>query len=92
MDELNYLAEKSIHEINTIAFDATIDAHSLVGRVPNIHISIEDSSEESFGALVMFFERAVAISGYLMEINPFNQPGVEVYKTNMFKSLKKPTK
>ncbi len=92
LDELNYLAEKSIHEINTIAFDATIDAHSLVGRVPNIHISIEDSSEESFGALVMFFERAVAISGYLMEINPFNQPGVEVYKTNMFKSLKKPTK
>ncbi|WP_022935050.1 glucose-6-phosphate isomerase [Mesomycoplasma moatsii] len=89
-DNLNYLAEKSIHEINNIAFDATIDAHSLVGRVPNIHISIEDYSEESFGTIVMFFERAVAISGYLLRINPFNQPGVEVYKTNMFKTLKKP--
>lgn len=89
-DNLNYLAEKSIHEINNIAFDATIDAHSLVGRVPNIHISIEDYSEESFGTIVMFFERAVAISGYLLKINPFNQPGVEVYKTNMFKTLKKP--
>ena len=89
-DQLNYLAERTVHEINNIAFDATIDAHSLVGNVPNIHIQIEDYSEESFGTLVMFFERAVAISGYLLGINPFNQPGVEVYKTNMFKTLKKP--
>ena len=73
-----------------IAFEATLDAHSLVGRVPNIHIQIEDYSEETFGSLVIFFERAVAISGYLLEINPFNQPGVEVYKSNMFKTLKKP--
>lgn len=90
LDELNYLAEKSIHEINNVAFEATIDAHYFVGGVPNIHLSIEDYSEESFGAIVTFFERAVAISGYLLEINPFNQPGVEVYKTNMFKTLKKP--
>ncbi len=89
LDELNYLADKSIHEINNVAFDATIDAHSLVGMVPNIHISIEDYSEESFGTIVMFFERAVAMSGYLLEINPFNQPGVEIYKSNMFKTLKK---
>lgn len=90
VDELNYLSERTIHEINNIAFDATIDAHSLVGGVPNIHIEIEDYSEQSFGAIVMFFERAVAMSGYLLDINPFNQPGVEVYKTNMFKTLKKP--
>ena len=90
LDKLNYLAGKSVHEINNVAFEATIDAHSLVGKVPNIHILIEDYSEESFGSIVTFFERAVAISGYLLEINPFNQPGVEVYKTNMFKSLKKP--
>lgn len=90
LDKLNYLAGKTVHEINNIAFEATLDAHSLVGRVPNIHIQIEDYSEETFGSLVMFFERAVAISGYLLEINPFNQPGVEVYKSNMFKTLKKP--
>lgn len=90
LDNLNYLHKKTLHEINNVAFEATFDAHSLVGDVPNIHLLIEDYSEETFGEIVTFFERAVAISGYLLEINPFNQPGVEVYKTNMFKSLKKP--
>ncbi len=89
-DNLNYLAEKTIHEINEIAFESTIDAHSIIGKVPNIHILISDSSEASLGSLIMFFERAVAMSGLLLKINPFNQPGVEVYKSNMFKTLKKP--
>lgn len=90
LDNLNYLSGKTVHHINNVAFDATLDAHSLVGKVPNICIQIEDTTEESFGAIITFFERAVAMSGYLLGINPFNQPGVEVYKTNMFKSLKKP--
>lgn len=89
-DNLNYLANKPLHEINEVAYEATLDAHSLVGNIPNICIELEDSSEETFGSLVMFFERAVAMSGKLLEINPFDQPGVEVYKTNMFKTLKKP--
>lgn len=89
LDKLNYLSGRTVHEINNIAFEATIDAHALIGKVPNIHILIEDFSEETFGSIVVFFERAVAMSGYLLKINPFNQPGVEVYKTNMFKTLKK---
>jgi glucose-6-phosphate isomerase len=56
-----------------------------------MHIELPELNEETFGAIVMFFERAVAMSAYLMEINPFNQPGVEVYKTNMFRILKKPS-
>lgn len=91
LDNLNYLIDKSVHEINNIAFQATVDAHSSVGQVPNIHIELPELNEESFGAIVMFFERAVTMSAYLMEINPFNQPGVEVYKTNMFRILKKPS-
>ena len=89
-DKLNYLTGKTIHQINEAAFEATIDAHSSVGKVPNIHIEVSEFSEEAFGQLVVFFERAVAMSGYLIEINPFNQPGVEVYKSNMFRILKKP--
>lgn len=90
LDNLNYLINRSVHEINNVAFQATLDAHSSVGQVPNIHIELPELNEESFGDIVMFFERAVAMSAYLMEINPFNQPGVEVYKTNMFRILKKP--
>lgn len=89
-DNLNYLSGKTIHQINNVAFEATIDAHSLIGKIPNIHIEIPEFDEENFGQIVTFFERAVAMSGYLLEINPFNQPGVEVYKSNMFKILKKP--
>ncbi|MGL6125089.1 MAG: glucose-6-phosphate isomerase [Metamycoplasmataceae bacterium] len=91
LDNLNYLINRSVHEINNVAFQATLDAHSSVGQVPNMHIELLELNEESFGALVMFFERAVAMSAYLMEINPFNQPGVEIYKTNMFRILKKPS-
>ncbi len=90
LDNLNYLIDKSVHEINNVAFQATLDAHSSVGQVPNIHLELPELNEESFGWIVMFFERAVAMSAYLMEVNPFNQPGVEIYKTNMFRILKKP--
>ena len=90
LDNLNYLINRSVHEINNVAFQATLDAHSSIGQVPNIHIELPELSEEIFGAIVMFFERAVAMSAYLMKVNPFNQPGVEVYKTNMFRILKKP--
>ncbi len=90
LDNLNYLINRSVHEINNVAFQATLDAHSSIGQVPNIHIELPELSEEVFGAIVMFFERAVAMSAYLMGVNPFNQPGVEVYKTNMFRILKKP--
>lgn len=88
LDQINYLLSKSVHEINTIAFDATFDAHTSTGNVPNIHIEISRLNEHSFGYLVTFFERAVAMSGYLLNVNPFNQPGVNVYKNNMFRVLK----
>ena len=89
-DKLNYLSGKPIHQINQSAFEATMDAHSLVGKIPNVHIEIFELDEEALGQLIIFFERAVAMSGYLIEVNPFDQPGVEVYKSNMFRILKKP--
>ncbi|MGZ9428481.1 glucose-6-phosphate isomerase [Mycoplasma sp. 1012] len=89
LDKLNYLVDKTVHFVNNAAFEATMDAHVNVGKVPNIHLLLEDSKERSFGWLVMFFERACAISAYLLGVNPFNQPGVEVYKSNMFKILGK---
>ncbi|UWD34230.1 glucose-6-phosphate isomerase [Mesomycoplasma molare] len=89
LDKLNYLMDKTVHFVNNAAFEATMDAHVNVGKVPNIHLLLEDSLEKSFGWLVMFFERACAISAYLLGVNPFNQPGVEVYKSNMFKILGK---
>ncbi|MDK2819706.1 MAG: glucose-6-phosphate isomerase [Mycoplasmataceae bacterium] len=91
LDNLNYLINRSVHEINNVAFQATLDAHSSIGQVPNIHIELPELNEESFGAIVMFFERAVSMSAYLLEVNPFNQPGVEVYKSNMFRIMKKPS-
>lgn len=90
IDNLNYLTNKTVHEVNLVAFEATTDAHVKVGKVPNIHIEIERLDEEHFGQLVVFFSRAVAMTGYLMGVNPFNQPGVEIYKQNMFKQLGKP--
>ncbi|CAC13304.1 GLUCOSE-6-PHOSPHATE ISOMERASE (PHOSPHOGLUCOSE ISOMERASE) [Mycoplasmopsis pulmonis] len=89
LDKLNYLTNKSLHQINKAAFEATVEAHTKVGLVPNIILELEDSSEKTLGALFMFFERAVAMSGYLLKVNPFNQPGVEVYKSNLFKILEK---
>ncbi|MBN3534829.1 glucose-6-phosphate isomerase [Mycoplasma procyoni] len=89
LDKLNYLVDKTVHWVNNVAFEATMDAHVSVGKVPNIHLLLEDSKERTYGWLVMFFERACAISAYLLGVNPFNQPGVEVYKANMFKLLGK---
>ncbi len=90
VDNLNYLANKTVSEVNNVAFKATTDAHVKVGKVPNIHIEYDKMNAETFGALVIFFERAVTMTAYLQGVNPFNQPGVEVYKQNMFKYLGKP--
>ena len=89
LDGLNFLAGKSMSEINNIAFKATALAHN-DGGVPNIVIEIDDRSEYSFGYLVYFFELACAISGYILGVNPFDQPGVEAYKDNMYALLGKP--
>lgn len=75
--------------LNKKAMEGTIEAH-VSGDVPNIVIEIEKLDEESIGELIYFFEKACAISGNILGVNPFDQPGVEKYKTNMFKLLKKP--
>lgn len=89
LDGLNYLAGKSIEAVNEQAFLGTLLAHT-DGGVPNIIIEIDEISPYSFGYLVYFFEKACAISGYVLGVNPFNQPGVEAYKKNMFALLGKP--
>lgn len=89
LDGLNYLSGKTFHEINKQAFDGVIDAHYNGAGTPNITISIKDRSEETLGYLWYFFFISVTMSGYLLEVNPFNQPGVELYKKNMFNNLKK---
>lgn len=90
LDNLNYLAGKSVDYVNKKAAEGTIDAHANIGKVPNIVLTIDKMDAYSFGYLVYFFEKACAISVYLSDINPFDQPGVEVYKKNMFKLLGKP--
>lgn len=89
LDGLNYLAGKSLDEVNKKAMEGTRQAH-LDGKVPNIGIILDRLDEESLGQLLYFFEMAVGISGYLLGVNPFDQPGVEMYKTNMFQLLGKP--
>jgi len=88
LDGLNYLENKTLHEINTIAFNGVTDAHALVGKVPNLHFELDSLNEKTFGELIYMFERACTMSAYLLGVNPFDQPGVEVYKQNMFKLLK----
>ena len=88
-DSLNYLAGKRIDEVNKMAELGTILAH-VDGGVPNIRIEIPALNEYYLGQMIYFFEKACGISGYLMGINPFNQPGVETYKRNMFALLEKP--
>jgi glucose-6-phosphate isomerase len=88
-DDLNYLAGKSFERINDSAYRGTLLAH-LDGGVPAATITLEDRSEETMGQLFYFFEKAIGISGYLLRINPFDQPGVEAYKKNMFALLSKP--
>lgn len=89
LDQLNYLTGMSFHEINHKAFNGVLKAHNEKGEIPNIVINLKDKSEESLGYLWYFFFISVTMSGYLLGINPFNQPGVELYKKNMFKNLKK---
>ena len=88
-DGLNYLAGRDISEICRVAADAVREAH-VSGGVPNLVIEVPRRDEEGFAALVCFFEVACAISGYMSRVNPFDQPGVEAYKKNMFRMLGKP--
>lgn len=89
IDGLNFLSGRELDSVNKAAMQATLLAH-VDGGVPNIVIDIEDRSEYTFGWLVYFFELACAISGYTLGVNPFNQPGVEAYKKNMYALLGKP--
>lgn len=89
LDGLNYLTDKTLDYINKKAMEGTIRAHA-DGNVPNILINVENLDEEAIGELIYFFELACAMSGKILGVNPFNQPGVEKYKKNMFKLLEKP--
>ena len=88
-DGLNFLAGKTLHYVNGKAFAGTVLAHT-DGDVPNIVIEIDRQDEADLGRLIYFFEKACGISGYILGVNPFDQPGVESYKKNMFALLGKP--
>ncbi|MBE6777576.1 MAG: glucose-6-phosphate isomerase [Ruminococcaceae bacterium] len=88
-DGLNFLAGKPMAFVNEKAFEGTVLAHT-DGQVPNLVISVDKPDEENLGRLIYFFEKACAISGYMLGVNPFDQPGVESYKKNMFALLGKP--
>ena len=89
VDGLNFLAGKTVDFVNKKAFEGTVLAHT-DGKVPNIVLNVPEVSEKELGDLIFFFEKACAISGYTMCLNPFNQPGVESYEKNMFALLGKP--
>lgn len=89
LDGLNYLAGQTVDFVNNKAFEGTLLAHT-DGGVPNLIVSIPSLDAYTFGYLVYFFEKACAMSGYLLGVNPFDQPGVEAYKVNMFALLGKP--
>ena len=88
-DGLNYIAGRDLADVCAVAADAVKEAH-ISGGVPNIQINVPKRDEAGFASLVCFFEVACGISGYMMRVNPFNQPGVEAYKKNMFRMLGKP--
>ena len=88
-DGLNFLADQNMSVVNQKAYEGTILAHT-EGGVPNIVIDVDKLDEENLGEMIYFFEKACAISGYMLGVNPFNQPGVESYKKNMFALLGKP--
>ena len=88
-DGLEFLAGRGLHAINRIAMQGTILAH-VDGGVPNLRIELPGLTPHAFGQLVYFFEKACAVSGYLLSVNPFDQPGVEAYKQNVFALLGKP--
>ena len=89
LDGLNFLTNQNMSDVNRKALEGTILAHT-DGGVPNVVIEVDALDEENFGEMVYFFEKACAISGYILGVNPFNQPGVESYKKNMFALLGKP--
>ena len=89
IDGLNFLSGKGMSYVNRKAFEGTILAHN-DGGVPNIVLNVPEMNEAELGYMIYFFEKACAISGYLLGVNPFNQPGVESYKKNMFALLGKP--
>lgn len=89
LDKLNYLLGKSIQEINLTAEEGTRMAH-VDGKVPNLRLIVPKVDENNIGQLIYFFEFSCALGGYLLDINPFDQPGVEAYKKNMFRLLGKP--
>lgn len=89
LDGLNFLTGKTMDFVNKKAFQGTMLAHT-DGGVPNLIVTIPDTSAHTFGYMVYFFEKACGLSGYLMGVNPFDQPGVEAYKKNMFALLGKP--
>ena len=89
LDGLNYIAGKHVDEVNKRAELGTRIAH-VDGGVPNIRITLPELSEEYLGQLIYFFELSCGISGHILGVNPFNQPGVEAYKKNMFALLEKP--
>ncbi|MFM1651727.1 glucose-6-phosphate isomerase [Brevibacillus sp. B_LB10_24] len=89
MDGLNFLAGKTLDDVNKKAFQGTLLAH-VDGGVPNLIIELDEMNEYTIGELVTFFEKACGISGHLLGVNPFDQPGVEAYKKNMFALLGKP--
>ena len=89
LDGLNYLAGKTVGYVNSKAMEGTVLAH-VTGNVPNMMIEMDKLDEENLGQVIYFFEKACAMSGSILEVNPFNQPGVEEYKKNMFRLLEKP--
>ncbi|XJZ28853.1 glucose-6-phosphate isomerase [Bacillota bacterium Lsc_1132] len=89
IDGLNFLAGKTMDEVNKSAFQGTLMAH-IDGKVPNLVIELDEMNEYTYGEMVYFFEKACGISGHLLGVNPFDQPGVEAYKKNMFALLDKP--
>ena len=89
LDKLNYLTGMTISEVNQRALEGTVLAH-VDGGVPNLIVKIPKLDAYTYGYLTYFFMKACAISGYLLGVNPFDQPGVEAYKTNMFALLNKP--
>ena len=89
LDGLNFLAGKRVDEVNKMAELGTRIAH-VDGGVPNLRIVLPELNEYYLGQLIYFFERACGVSGLLLDVNPFNQPGVEAYKKNMFALLGKP--
>ena len=90
LDGLNYLVGKKVSYINSKAMEGTLAAHVEDGKIPNILIEVPEMNAYSLGYLFYFFEKACAMAAYLLGVNPFNQPGVEIYKKRMFHLLGKP--